>query len=154
MWIPTRRNKGFPSYLGCSLNPDVVWKCSCAASRDSSALFVSTCLNCTWRKCCCVLSGRSLRFVHPAPIFGICEGVKPEQPGMEGWVPGWSWIAVESLAAFTCTSQALGTRTAAGLATANPQHQLGSCFSCELVQHPSAKQGRWKRARWQWFHLC
>lgn len=50
--------------------------------------------------------------------------------------------------------QALGARTDTGLAsTANPQHQLGSCVSYELLQYQAAKVGRWKRARWQWLHL-
>lgn len=32
-------------------------------------------------------------------FWGLCERAKPEQPEVVGWVPGWSWIAVESLAA-------------------------------------------------------
>lgn len=32
-------------------------------------------------------------------FWGICEGAKPEQPRMVGWVPAWGWIAVESLPA-------------------------------------------------------
>lgn len=97
--------KALPTYLGGLLNPDVVvWKCSCAASRVSSELFVSICLNCTWRKCCCVLNGRSLGFMHHAPIFGVC--VREPNLSSQGWWNGclagaellWShWLP------FTCT---------------------------------------------------
>lgn len=80
-----------PSNLGGLLNPHVVvCKCSCTASRDSSGLLVFTCLNCTQRKCCCILSGRSLGFMHHAPIYwGPYEGAKHGQPGtgMMGALP-------------------------------------------------------------------
>ena len=75
--------KVLPSNLGGLLNPYVVVrKGSCTASRDTSGLLVFTCLNCTQRKCCCILSGRSLGFMHHAPIYwGPYEGGKHDQPG-------------------------------------------------------------------------
>lgn len=143
MWVPTRRNKDLPSYLGCLLNPDVVWKCSCAASRDSSALFVSTCLNCTWRKCCCVLSGRNLGFVHQAPIFGICEGVKAEQPGMEGW----SWIAVESLAALFLHSPSPGYQNSCWPCHSKPTASAGLLFLLWTCSAPVSQTGQVEKSK-------
>lgn len=90
-------------------------------------------------------------------FWGPCEGAKPElNLSRDGGMGAWLQLNCCGITGchLPALPQALGTRTATGLAsTANPQHQLGSCFSSELVQYQSAKLGRWKRARWQWLHL-
>lgn len=108
MWISTRMNKGLAHLSGRLIKP----RCDgmeMQLCRDSSELFVSPCLNCTWRKCCCVLPGRSLGFMHHAPIFGVC--VREPNLSSQGWwdgcLPGAELLWNHCLP-FTCPAPSSG----------------------------------------------
>lgn len=101
MWIPTRMKKGLDQLSGRLIKP----RCGgmemqlCSLQRQLWIICFYLLKLHLKEMLLCVIWQKFGVYALCSHFWGLCEGAKPEQPGMVGWVPGWSWIAVESLAA-------------------------------------------------------